>query len=104
MRKRSTATEAPPAAEAPPHVIHPAAVYTVAQAQAALHLRQSTIRRELKEHRLRVAKRAGRYYLLGEWLLEWIREGEIGRRAKAGLNGTATNGHAPAAPPPTPTR
>jgi hypothetical protein len=30
-----------------------------------------------------VAKRGGRYYLLGEWLLQWIREGEIGHCPEA---------------------
>jgi Helix-turn-helix domain len=65
-----------------PHVIQETAVYSVEEAQAALRLRPSTIRRELREGRLRVAKRAGRYYLLGEWLMEWLRAGEV-RRAPA---------------------
>jgi hypothetical protein len=63
-----------------PHIIRPNAVYSVAEAQAALKLKSSTIRREVRERRLRVAKRAGRYYLLGRWLLEWLEGGEIGRQ------------------------
>jgi hypothetical protein len=65
---------APPPA---PHVIISSAVYTVAEARAALHLKNSTIRREVRAGRLCVAKRAGRYYLLGEWLLDWIRGGAL---------------------------
>lgn len=60
-----------------PHKIHPHAVYTVPQAIESLQLRASSVRRELRERRLRVAKRCGRYYLLGEWLLEWLRAGEV---------------------------
>jgi hypothetical protein len=63
------------------HVIYPTAIYLVEDARRVLRLKESTVRREVREGRLRVAKRAGRYYLLGEWLLQWLREGEIGRRA-----------------------
>jgi hypothetical protein len=28
---------------------------------------------------LRCSKRAGRYWILGEWLLEWLRGGEVRR-------------------------
>jgi hypothetical protein len=63
-----------------PHVIHPHAVYTLAAAQLALGLPKSTLRREVRLGRLRVSKRAGRYFLLGAWLLEWLRSGEILRR------------------------
>ncbi len=65
-----------------PHRIDPTAVYSVLEAQAALKLKRSTIRRELREGRLRVSKRAGRYFLLGEWLLEWLRGGEIRRNGQ----------------------
>lgn len=77
---RRTPTAAEPAPAPVVHVIHPRAVYLVADAQRVLRLRQSTIRREVREGRLRIAKRAGRYYLLGDWLLDWIREGELPRR------------------------
>jgi hypothetical protein len=72
-------TRSPPG-EVVPHVIHPNAVYTVAQLQRALLLRSSTIRREYREGRLRISKRAGRHYVLGEWVLEWIRAGELPNR------------------------
>jgi hypothetical protein len=40
-------------------------------------LRQSSVRREIREGRLRVCKRCGRYYFLGEQLLAWLRGGEL---------------------------
>jgi hypothetical protein len=55
-------------------------VYSVEEAQAALKLKRSTIRREVRERRLRISKRAGRYYLLGEWILQWLRAGELALR------------------------
>ena len=64
------------------HVIHPTAIYLVEDARRVLRLKESTVRREVREGRLRVAKRAGRYYLLGAWLLQWLREGEVRRRAQ----------------------
>jgi hypothetical protein len=65
-----------------PHVIHPSAVYTVAGLQAALSLSKSTDAREERLKRLRAAKRDGRYYILGAWILEWLRGGEIHRKVK----------------------
>jgi hypothetical protein len=62
------------------HEIRGSAVYSVEEAQRALHLRRSTIRREVREGRLRVSRRAGRYFILGQWLVEWIEGGEISRR------------------------
>jgi len=57
-----------------PHVVHPRAVYSIPAAQSALGLPKTTLRREIRLGRLRVSKRAGRYYLLGEWLPAWARE------------------------------
>jgi hypothetical protein len=76
------ADQTPPDANAPPAapVIHTGAVFGVDDARRILRLKQSTIRREVREGRLRIAKRAGRYYLLGEWILEWLRAGELPRR------------------------
>jgi hypothetical protein len=73
----------PGPAVTPVHVIMPTAVYTADQAQRILRLRPSTIRREVREGRLRVSRRGGRYYLLGEWLIEWLRAGEVRRRRQA---------------------
>jgi hypothetical protein len=76
---------AEPPAAAPPavHCIAEHGVYSGEDAIRILRLRKSTIRREVRAGRLRVSKRAGRYYLLGEWLLEWLRGGEL-RRGPAG--------------------
>jgi hypothetical protein len=63
-------------------VIQPTGVYLVADVQRILKLRPSTIRREHREHGLRISRRAGRHYVLGEWLLEWLRGGELPRRSE----------------------
>jgi hypothetical protein len=73
-----------------PHNIVPTAVYDLEAARQALGLTKSTLSREVREKRLRVAKRAGRYFLLGEWLLEWLRAGEVSRARK---NETALGGN-----------
>jgi hypothetical protein len=71
-----------------PHVIDPHAVYQLPELIEALQLKASTVRREVREGRLRIARRAGRYYCLGQWVLEWIVGGEVRPRAPAaeGLN------------------
>ena len=61
------------------HVIHPAAVYSQEAVRLALGLKTATLQREIRLGRLRVAKRAGRYYILGCWLLQWLQAGEIVR-------------------------
>jgi hypothetical protein len=68
-----------------PHVINPTAVYRLGDVQVLLGLGKTTAVREIRARRLRVAKRAGRYFILGDWLLEWIRAGELRRREPAGL-------------------
>jgi hypothetical protein len=84
VAKRLPAREPDPAPPAPVHVLMPTAVYSVDDARHVLRLKQSTIRRELRMGRLRVSRRAGRYYLLGEWLLEWIRGGRAAAAEAAG--------------------
>ena len=59
------------------HIIHPAAVYSQEAVRLALGLKTATLQREIRLGRLRVAKRAGRYYILGCWLLQWLQAGEI---------------------------
>jgi hypothetical protein len=81
---RTKATSPPAASPPSAHVIHPHAVYFSDTLRELFRLKRSTVRREVKEGRLRVARRAGRYYLLGEWILEWLRAGEL---ARAGTNG-----------------
>jgi hypothetical protein len=64
----------------PPVVIQPNGVYIVAQVRAMLGLRQSSLRREIREGRLRVNKRCGKYFFLGQQLIDWLAGGEIDRR------------------------
>ena len=73
-----------PAAPPVVHVVAETGVYGVEDAQRIFRLRKSTIRREVRAGRLRVAKRAGRYYILGRWLIEWIEGGELPRRTEGG--------------------
>jgi hypothetical protein len=61
-------------------VIDPRAVFTVEQARSTLQLAKNCLPREIRLGRLRVAKRAGKYLILGSWLLEWIEAGELPRR------------------------
>jgi hypothetical protein len=61
----------PPPASGP-HVVHPTAVYTLGQAQAALGLRPTTLKREVRRGRLRVVRRGGKYFTLGAWVLAWL--------------------------------
>jgi hypothetical protein len=96
-RRRSvnTAAQEPAASPVAVHTVAPTAVYFVDTFEQLFRLTRSTVRREVREGRLRIAKRAGRYYLLGEWILEWLRGGELPRR-RAPPNGAAAG--APAAP------
>jgi hypothetical protein len=59
--------------------IDPRAVFTVAQAQTLLGLRQNSLPREIRAGRLRCAKRCGRHFILGAWLIEWLEQGEMHR-------------------------
>jgi hypothetical protein len=64
------------------HTIHPTTVYTLPEATAALTAKTHTLVREIRMRRLRASKRGGRYYLLGEWLIEWLRAGEVKKPAR----------------------
>lgn len=67
-----------------PCEITPDQVYDLVSARAALGLPKNTLPREIRLGRLRVSKRAGRYFILGQWLMEWLRDGEICKRVRAG--------------------
>lgn len=66
-----------------PVPIEPLAAYTTAQVRALLNLAATTLKREIAEGRIRYSMRSGRRYFLGEWLIEWIRSGEVSRRGEA---------------------
>jgi hypothetical protein len=61
-------------------VLDPAAVYDLAGVLAALRVKRSTVRREVRLGRLRVSRRGGKYLFLGSWLLQWIEDGELPRQ------------------------
>jgi len=63
-------------------IVDPNAVYLKDEFRRLFGVSSSTLGREVREGRLRVAKRVGRYFLLGEWILEWIRSGELPRRSQ----------------------
>ena len=88
-RLKAHAASPPSPAPDPPSapVINPRAVYGLASAAAVLGLARGTLPREIRLGRLRVAKRAGKYFILGAWLLDWIRGGELTRRTAAAAEG-----------------
>jgi hypothetical protein len=59
------------------HEIKRDAVYTVETATKPLDLADTTILTEIRRKRLCASRRAGRYFILGEWLLRWIAEGDV---------------------------
>jgi hypothetical protein len=75
-RQRAAEPDGSPAF-APVHVIQPGGIYFLPLARSILLLRKSSLRREIREGRLKVCKRCGRYYFLGEQLLDWLRRGEL---------------------------
>ena len=85
-RERAPAAGQAPARTGPLLTILPTDVYDVPGAMAALKLTKSTVGREVREGRLRIAKRPGRYYLLGAWLLEWLQAGELPPRRRHRVN------------------
>jgi hypothetical protein len=62
------------------HLVRPNAVYTPELLKMVLGLSKNTIGREVRLGRLRVTKRAGRYFVLGQWVLEWLEAGEVTRK------------------------
>ena len=66
-----------------PHRIDMDAVYSVEALRGALGLTKTTIGREVRLGRLRVTKRAGKYFLLGRWVLDWLSDGEVRRQEVA---------------------
>jgi hypothetical protein len=66
-----------------PHVINPTAAYSKQQFQAAFSLTKESTRREVRLGRLKVARRGGRYWILGEWIIDWLRAGQVRPRQPA---------------------
>jgi hypothetical protein len=56
--------------------IHPDSVFSLASATSTLNLRKETLTREIRLGRLQARRRAGRYWILGSWLIRWIETGQ----------------------------
>jgi hypothetical protein len=68
----------------------PTAVYSLVTGKEALSLADGTLKREIRLGRLRASKRAGKYLILGAWLIEWIENGEVcGQESPAKASGTS---------------
>jgi hypothetical protein len=63
--------------ELAPFVVSPLAIFTPQELAGHLGLTKSTLAREFRNKRLRVAKRAGRAFILGQWVIEWLESGEV---------------------------
>jgi hypothetical protein len=84
----------PPTAPVPVPVIRPNAVYRPEQLRRTLGLAKNTFGREARLGRLRVAKRGGKVFVLGSWLLEWIQQGEVTRDTKRAPSANGNDGQA----------
>jgi hypothetical protein len=58
-------------------------VYTIEAARLVLGVPGRTLRREVRDGRLRVAKVAGRYLVPGPWLRDYVTACEVKRHRKA---------------------
>jgi hypothetical protein len=63
-----------------PIIIPRDSVFLLADAGAYLKLPPTCLPREVRLGRLRVSKRAGRYWVTGEALLAWLEGGVVSRR------------------------
>jgi hypothetical protein len=82
MPKRADRASAPVQTAAPFEIV-PTAAYRPSTIEHGLGLRCSTILWEIRLGRLRAAKRAGRVFIFGRWILEWLADGELRKRAEA---------------------
>jgi hypothetical protein len=72
---------APAAARDAVHVVvDPRAVFDSTGFRRLFGLRTSSLRSEVRAGRLRVSKRCGKYYILGQWVIDWLTAGELRRR------------------------
>ena len=69
--------------------LHHVQLYTAETLRCALGLRKSTLAREIRLGRLRVAKRAGRHFLFGKWVIQWLQEGEVCRKRGGEVGGVS---------------
>ena len=67
--------------------LSPTDVFDLASATAALGLDPSSLSREVRQGRLKVSKRCGRYFVTGKQLLDWLQAGERTAPQKPHANG-----------------
>jgi hypothetical protein len=72
---------------AAPPLLDDRAVFTLVAAGEFLGLPRTCLKREAREGRLRVSRRAGKYWTCGSWLWQWLLAGERARRPEC--NGDA---------------
>ena len=72
--------------------IDPRAVYTIATLTDTLGLKAGTLPRELRLGRLRYAKRSGRVWILGRWVLDWLQAGEVRKERRRPAETLTGNG------------
>jgi hypothetical protein len=77
MRRNLPLPDASLSAPPVPLVLHDDAVFTLEQLRQALGLRSRTLPREVRGGRLKVNKRAGRYFIFGSDVKAWLRAGAI---------------------------
>jgi hypothetical protein len=58
-------------------------VYTLPELTALLGLKRSSLSREVREGRLNVSRRCGKYFFIGEDVLDWLRGGALRRSPQA---------------------
>jgi hypothetical protein len=69
------ATAAPPAVR----TIPADGVWLLNELGEFMRLPRTCLKREARLGRLRVSKRSGRYFVLGQWVREWLEAGEVKR-------------------------
>jgi len=81
MAKSSDARRAEQqAAPSTGRVLLPGWIGSLPELAALLGLPRTTLKREARLRRLRVSRRAGRYWTTAAWVLEWLEAGERGSR------------------------
>lgn len=77
-RRRTSPSPEPAPAQVPDiFVVNPTSIFTSESFRRLFGLRASSLRREVRERRLRVHKRCGKYLIIGEDVLAWIRGGAV---------------------------
>jgi hypothetical protein len=92
MRERTSKSASIPTVPGAELIIEPTGIYRPSRIQAILGLKTNTIPRQVRLGHLQISKRAGRHFILGQWLIDWIESGKIQRKRRSkgvmSLNGT----------------